>query len=195
MSCVSFALADTAPHRPRHHCPPSGLCLTSCTPPPPQLSVAFAPTFPPSCYCCAPFRCIFFASLPRLFPFPMCHHGSTGLRGTRIPEALNHAACRGRRDSPFFFVWRRGAYRGRRETVFRVGRGGRSGRTVRAILISRRETSGTYEDEDRFRLIEQVFQPTHSQQKELCINTLASFYKRYLMSCSFVLNEQLINIE
>ena len=82
-----------------------------------------------------------------------------------------------------------------RETVFRVVRGGRSGRTVRANHISRRETSGTYEDEDRFRLIEQVFQPTHSQRKELCINTLASFYKRYLMSCSFVLNEQLINIE
>ena len=142
-----------------------------------------------------PVSLYFFASLPRLFPFPMCHHGSTGLRGTRIPEALNHAACRGRIDSPFFFVWRRGAYRGRRETVFRVGRGGRNGRTVRAILISRRETSGTYEDEDRFRLIEQVFQPTHSQRKELCVKTLASFYKRHLMSCSFVLNEQLINIE
>ena len=136
MSCVSFAMADTAPHRPRHHSPTS-LYLTSCTPPPPQLSVAFAPTFPPSCYCCAPFRCIFFASLPRLFPFPMCHHGCTGLRGTRIPEALNHAACRGRRDSPFF----------------RVVRGGRSVRTVRAYHISRRETSCTYEDEDRFRLI------------------------------------------
>ena len=136
MSCVSFAVADTDPHRPRHHSPTS-LYLTSCTPPPPQLSVAFAPTFPPSCYCCAPFRCIFFASLPRLFPFPMCHHGCTGLRGTRIPEALNHAACRGRRDSPFF----------------RVVRGGRNGRTVRANHISRRETSGTYEDEDRFRLI------------------------------------------
>ena len=40
-----------------------------------------------------------------------------------------------------------------RETVFRVVRGGRSGRTVRANHISRRETSGTYEDEDRFRLI------------------------------------------
>ena len=137
MSCVSFAVADTVPHRPRHHRPPSSLCLTSCTPPPPQLSIAFAPTFPPSCYCCAPFRCIFFASLPRLFPFPMCHHGCSGLRGTRIREALNHAACRGRRDSPFF----------------RVVRGGRNGRTVRANHISRRETSGTYEDEDRFRLI------------------------------------------
>lgn len=192
MSCVSFAVADTATHRPRHHSPTS-LFLTSCTPPPPQLSVAFAPTFPPSCYCCAPFRCIFFASLHRLFPFPMCHHGCTGLRVTRILEALNHAACRGRRDSPFFLVWRRRACRGRRETVFRVVRGGRSGRTVRANHISRRETSGTYED--RFRLIEQVFQPTHSQRKELCINTLASFYKRHLMSCSFLLNEQLINIE
>ena len=80
-----------------------------------------------------------------------------------------------------------------RETVFRVVRGGRNGRTVRANHISRRETSGTYED--RFRLIEQVFQPTHSQRKELYINTLASFYKRHLMSCSFLLNEQLINIE
>ena len=166
------------PHIARGTTAPSGLCLTSCTPPL-QLSVAFAPTFPPSCYCCAPFRYIFFASLPRLFPFPMCHHGSTGLRGTRIPEALNHAACRGRRDSPFF----------------RVVRGGRNGRTVRANHISRRETSGTYEDEDRFRLIEHVFQPTHSQRKELCVKTLASFYKRYLMSCSFVLNEQLINID
>lgn len=54
---------------------------------------------------------------------------------------------------------------------------------------------GTYQDEDSIRLIEQVFQPTHSQRKEFCINTLASFYKRHLMSCSFVLNEQLINIE
>ena len=52
-----------------------------------------------------------------------------------------------------FFVWRRGACRGLREAVFRVVRGGRSGRTVRANHISRRETSGTYEDEDRFRLI------------------------------------------
>ncbi len=75
----------------------------------------------------------------------------------------------------------------------RVVRGGRSGRTVKANHISRRETSGTYED--RFRLIWAGFQPTHSQQKELCVKTLASFYKRYLMSCSFVLNEQLINIE
>lgn len=175
--------------------PPSGLCLASCTPPPPQLSVAFAPTFPPTCYCCAPFRCIFFASLPRLFPFPMCHHGCTGLRETRIPEALNHAACRGRRDSPFFSCGGVGHVERGRETVFRVVRGGRSGRTVRTNHISWRETSGTYEDEDRFRLIEQVFQPTHSQRKELCVKTLASFYKRYLMSCSFVLNEQLINIE
>lgn len=141
------------PHIARGTTAPSGLCLTSCTPPPLQLSVAFAPTFPPSCYCCAPFRCIFFASLPRLFPFPMCHHGCTGLRGTRIPEALNHAACRGRRDSPFFSCGGVGHVERGRETVFRVVRGGRSGRTVRANHISRRETSGTYEDEDRFRLI------------------------------------------
>ena len=40
-----------------------------------------------------------------------------------------------------------------RETVFRVVRGGRSGRTVRANHISRRESSGTYEDEDSIRLI------------------------------------------
>ena len=145
------------PHIARGTTAPSGLCLTSCTPPPPQLSVAFAPTFPPSCYCCAPFRCIFFASLPRLFPFPMCHHGCTGLQVTRIPEALNHAVCRGRRDSPFFLVWRHGACREGeidrfscggvghvergRETIFRVVRGGRSGRTVRANHISRREAS------------------------------------------------------
>ena len=183
------------PHIARGTTAPSGLCLTSCTPPPLQLSVAFAPTFPPSCYCCAPFRCIFFASLPRLFPFPMCHHGCTGLRGTRIPEALNHAACRGRRDSPFFVVWRHGACRGRRETVFRVVRGGRNGRTVRANHISRREASVHIRMRTVSALSGEDFQPTPSQQKELCINTLASFYKRYLMSCSFVLNEQLINIE
>ena len=159
--------------------PPSGLCLTSCTPPPPQLSVAFAPTFPPSCYCCAPFRCNFFASLPRLFSFPMCHHGCTGLRGTRIREALNHAACRGRRDSPFF----------------RVVRGGRSVRTVRANHISQREASVHIKMRTVSALSGEDFQPTHSQRKELCVKTLASFYKRYLMSCSFVLNEQLINIE
>ena len=44
-----------------------------------------------------------------------------------------------------------------RETVFRVVRGGRSGRTVRANHISRRETSGTYEDEDSIRLIGRGF--------------------------------------
>lgn len=165
------------PHIARGTTAPSGLCLTSCTPPP-QLSVAFAPTFPPSCYCCAPFRCIFFASLPRLFPFPMCHHGCTGLRGTRIPEALNHAACRGGR-----------------ETVFRVVRGGRSGRTVRANHISQREASVHIKMRTVSALSGEDFQPTQSQRKELCIKTLASFYKRYLMSCSFVLNEQLINIE
>ena len=100
-----------------------------------------------------PVSLYFFASLPRLFPFTMCHHGCTGLRGTRIPEALNHAACRGRRDSPFFSCGGVGHVERGRETVFRVVRGGRSGRTVRANHISRRETSGTYEDEDRFRLI------------------------------------------
>ena len=40
-----------------------------------------------------------------------------------------------------------------RETVFRVVREGRSGRAVRANHISRRESSGTYEDEDSIRLI------------------------------------------
>ena len=35
----------------------------------------------------------------------------------------------------------------------RVVRGGRSGRAVRANHISRRESSGTYEDEDSIRLI------------------------------------------
>ena len=171
MSCVSSAVADTAPYRPRHHSPIS-LYLTSCTPPPPQLSVAFAPTFSPSCYCCAPFRCNFFASLPRLFPFPMCHHGSTGLRGTRIPEALNHAACRGRRDSPFF----------------RVVRGGRSGRTVRANHISRRETSGTYEDEDRFRLIGAGF-PANT------FTTERALYQYFSIILQKTLNELLIFTE
>ena len=104
-----------------------------------------------------PVSLYFFASLPRLFPFPMCHHGSTGLRGTRIPEALNHAACRGRRDSPFFSCGGMGMYRAERDRFFRVVRGGRNGRTVRANHISRRETSGTYEDEDRFRLIGRGF--------------------------------------
>lgn len=88
-----------------------------------------------------PVSLYFFASLPRLFPFPMCHHGCTGLRGTRIPEALNHAACRGRRDSPLFSCGGVGHIEGGRETVFRVVRGGRSGRTVRANHISRREAS------------------------------------------------------
>ena len=41
----------------------------------------------------------------------------------------------------FFVVWRRGACREGRKTVFRVVRGGRSGRTVRANHISRREAS------------------------------------------------------
>ena len=135
MSCVSFAVADTAPYRPRHHCPLR---------PMPDILHPAAATL--CCFCAhfstvllllCPVSLYFFASLPRLFPFPMCHHGCTGLRGTRIREALNHAACRGRRDSPFF----------------RVVRGGRSVRTVRAYHISRRETSCTYEDEDRFRLI------------------------------------------
>ena len=141
-----------------------------------------------------PVSLYFFASLPRLFPFPMCHHGCTGLRGTRIPEALNHAACRGRRDSPFFFVWRHGACRGG-ENVFRVVRGGRSGRAVWANHISRREASVHIRMRTVSALSGEDFQPTHSQRKEFCINTLASFYKRHLMSCSFVLNEQLINIE
>ena len=39
-----------------------------------------------------------------------------------------------------------------RETVFRVVRGGRSGRTVRANHISRRGI-GAYQDEDSIRLI------------------------------------------
>ena len=57
----------------------------------------------------------------------------------------------------FYVVWRRGACREGRETVFREVREGRSGRAVRANHISRRETSGTYEDEDRFRLIGRGF--------------------------------------
>ena len=82
-----------------------------------------------------------------------------------------------------------------RETVFREVREGRSGRAVRANNISRREASVHIRMRTVSALSGQVFQPTYSQRKELCINTLASFYKRYLMSCSFVLNEQLINIE
>lgn len=165
MSCVSFAVADTAPHRPRPHCPLR---------PMPDILHPAAATL--CCFCAhfstvllllCPVSLYFFASLPRLFPFPMCNHGCTGLRGTRIPEALNHAACRGRRDSPFFFVWRRGACRGRREAVFRVVRVGRSGRTVRANHISRRETSGTYED--RFRLIGRGFPAnTFTTERALC---------------------------
>ena len=82
-----------------------------------------------------------------------------------------------------------------RETVFREVREGRSGRAVRANNISRREASVHIRMRTVSALSGEDFQPTQSQRKELCIKTLASFYKRYLMSCSFVLNEQLINIE
>ena len=119
-----------------------------------------------------PVSLYFFASLPRLFPFPMCHHGCTGLRGTRIREALNHAACRGRRDSPFF----------------RVVRGGRNGRTVRANHISRRETSGTYEDEDRFRLIGAGF-PANT------FTTERALYQYFSIILQKILNELLICTE
>ena len=78
---------------------------------------------------------------------------------------------------------------------FRVVRGGRSGRTVRANHISQREASVHIKMRTVSALSGEDFQPTQSQRKELCIKTLASFYKRYLMSFSFVLNEQLINIE
>ena len=81
------------------------------------------------------------------------------------------------------------------ETVFREVRGGRSGRTVRANHISRREASVHIRMRTVSALSGEDFQPTQSQRKELCVKTLASFYKRYLMSCSFVLNEQLINNE
>ena len=176
---MSFAVADTAPHRPRHHCPPSGLCLTSCTPPPPQLSVAFAPTFPPTCYCCAPFRCIFSPHCPAFSPSPcviMAVQGCGGQGFVRLRTMLHVEG-------------------GEIVRFFRVVRGGRNGRTVRANHISRREASVHIRMRTVSALSGDDFQPTHSQRKELCINTLASFYKRYLMSCSFVLNEQLINIE
>lgn len=170
MSCVSSAVADTAPHRPRHHCPLR---------PMPDILHPAAATL--CCFCAhfstvllllCPVSLYFFASLPRLFPFPMCHHGCTGLRGTRIPEALNHAACRGRRDSPFF----------------RVVRGGRNGRTVRANHISRRETSGTYEDEDRFRLIGAGF-PANT------FTTERALYQYFSIILQKILNELLICTE
>ena len=73
-----------------------------------------------------------------------------------------------------------------RETVFRV---------VRHIISAGERHHAHMRMRIGSALSGQVFQPTHSQRKELCVKTLASFYKRYLMSCSFVLNEQLINIE
>ena len=60
-------------------------------------------------------------------------------------------------------------YRAERDRFFRVVRGGRSGRTVRANHISRRETSCTYEDEDRFRLIGAGFPAnTFTTERALC---------------------------
>ena len=68
----------------------------------------------------------------------------------------------------FFVVWRRGACREGRKTVFRVVRGGRSGRTVRANHISRRGI-GAYQDEDSIRLIGRGFPAnTFTTERALC---------------------------
>ena len=86
----------------------------------------------------------------------------------------------------FYVVWRRGACREGRETVFRVVRGGRNGRTVRANHISRRETSCTYED--RFRLIGAGF-PANT------FTTERALYQYFSIILQKILNELLICTE
>ena len=71
---------------------------------------------------------------------------------------------------------------------FRVVRGGRNGRTVRANHISRRETSGTYEDEDSIRLIGRGF-PANT------FTTERALYQYFSIILQKILNELLICTE
>ena len=76
---------------------------------------------------------------------------------------------------------------GGRETVFRVVRGGRNGRTVRANHISRRGI-GVYQDEDRFRLIGAGF-PANT------FTTERALYQYFSIILQKILNELLICTE